>query len=116
MTKVVSITADGLDSSPEEFRLTANDTSPLLGHPNPGISLRFLNVGPAAVVRAAQEYWRDCEPRSLSLAGENEDIVWFVFCNLPAGVVSGTVDPVVLTPSGAPPALPPPTAQPTDNR
>lgn len=112
MTKVVSVTADGLDSYPDRFRLTENDTSPLLGFPHSGISLRSLKVGPAAVIRAAQEHWQECQPRALSLVGENDDLTWYIFCNLPAGVVLGTVDPETgdFTPSGAPPALPPPTA------
>jgi hypothetical protein len=45
----------------------------------------------------------------MTLYGEEDDLAWTVFCNLPEGVVSGSVDARtgVFTPSLAPPAIPP---------
>ena len=50
----------------------------------------------------------------MTLFGEEEDLSWIVFCNLPEGVVSGWVDvrTGAFTPSSAPPAVPPPVATP----
>ena len=78
------------------------------------MDLRSLRIGPASVVRAATGHWPDCGIRGISLHGQGDDLVWYVFCNLPEGVVSGTVDGQsgVFTPSLAPPAIVPPTATP----
>ena len=109
LTQAISLTADMLGPSPVPFELVLNDVSPLLCCQHPGISLRFLQVGPAAVIKTASRHWQDCQPRGLTLSGRDDDLVWYIFCNVPEGVVSGTVDGSTgaFTPSLAPPARPP---------
>ena len=86
----------------------------LLGHPSPGFNLERLRVGPAFVVKAATRHWEGCPVRGLSLHGVEDTLTWYIFCNLPKGVVSAMVDGVTgeFTASLAPPAFPPPTATP----
>ena len=71
-----------------------------------------MRIGPAAVVKAATQHWNGCPVRGLSLHGEEAQLVWYIFCNLPEGVVYGTMDGVTgeFVPSLAPPAIVPPTA------
>lgn len=78
--------------SPDDWEI-GSEWSPLLGHPQTGINLGALRVGPAAVKGAAINHWPGCQIRgSLTLGGEGDNLVWYVFCNLPAGVVGGTVN------------------------
>ena len=103
--EVISVTVPSAASSPDQWQIHVG-ISPLGGHPRPGLLLRALRIGPASVTEAATEYWQGCGIRGLNLIGEGADLVWYVFCNLPQGVVSGTVDARtgVFTPSLAPPA------------
>lgn len=82
--------------------------------PEAGLDVSAVRVGPRAVLEVATDQWPGCELRSMTLVGGDEGSTWHVFCNLPEGVVSGTVDPVtgLLTNSSAPPARVPVTATP----
>lgn len=88
--------------------------SPLIGHKSSGLFLDALRVGPDAVVEAATGHWNGCPVRGLGLTGEEDLLVWHIFCALPEGVVSGTMDGATgeFIPSLAPPAIVPPTATP----
>ena len=112
-TKAVTVTVPELGAPTEAWTIHIG-ISPLIGHGRPGMDLPSLRIGPASVVRAAIEHWPACGIRSIGLHGQGDDLVWYVFCNLPEGVVSGTVDGQsgVFTPSLAPPAIVPPTATP----
>jgi len=112
-TKAVTVTVPEPGAPPEAWSIHIG-VSPLVGHRSPGIDLLSLRIGPASVVRAATGHWPACGIRSIGLHGQGDDLVWYVFCNLPEGVVSGTVDGQsgVFTPSLAPPAIVPPTATP----
>ena len=110
-TKEVSVTVPEPGAPPEAWKIHIG-VSPLIGHPSPGIDLPSLWIGPASVMRAATGHWPACGIRSIGLHGHGDNLVWYVDCNLPEGVVSGTVDGQsgVFTPSLAPPAIVPPTA------
>ena len=113
-TRAVVLTAESLSQPSGGFELSLPESSPLVGHPATGFTLRFLEVGPAAVVGAAGKFWGDCRPRGLTLVGKDDALTWFVFCDTPVGVVSATVDAQtgLFTPSSAPPARIPRTATP----
>ena len=112
-TKAVTVTIPELGAPPEAWSIHMG-VSPLIGHQSPGIDLPSLRIGPASVIRAATGHWPTCGIRSIGLIGQGDDLVWHVDCNLPEGVVSGTVDGQsgAFTPSLAPPAIVPPTATP----
>lgn len=88
--------------------------SPLVGHQSEGLFLDGLRVGPLTVIEAATKHWNGCPVHGLTLIGEEGQLAWYIFCNLPGGVVSGTMDGVTaeFVPSLAPPAIIPPTATP----
>ena len=90
------------------------DSEFVMQRPEAGLDVGSVSVGPRAVLDAASDQWPGCELRSMTLVGGNEGASWYVFCNLPEGVVSGTVDPVTgeLTDSDAPPARIPAVATP----
>ena len=92
--------------------------SPLIGHQSSGLFLDGLLVGPGAVIEAATKHWNGCPVHGLTLTGEERQLVWYIFCNLPQGVVSGMMDGVTgeFVPSLAPPAQLPPTATPDCKR
>ena len=110
-TKEISVTVPEPGAPPEAWNIHSG-ISPLIGHQSLGIDLPALRIGPASVIRAATGHWPACGIRSIGLHGQGDDLVWYVFCNLPEGVVSGTVDGQsgVFTASLAPPAIAPPTA------
>ena len=113
-TKEVSVTVPEPGAPPEAWSIHSGLPHHLPVHDNPGIALPTLRIGPASVLRAAIGHWPACGIRSIGLHGQGDDLVWYVDCNLPEGVVSGTVDGQsgVFTPSLAPPAIVPPTATP----
>ena len=117
-TLAVTIRANELADSPDDWRVQSGHLTPLLGHAAPGIDVRALLVGPSAVKDAALAHWPECDVRSLGLTGSSADLTWYVFCNLPGGVVSGTVHGTTgaFFASPAPPAQPPPTAVPDSPR
>ena len=92
--------------------------SPLVGHQSSGLFLDGLRVGPGAVIEAATKHWNGCPVHGLTLTGEDRQLTWYIFCSLPEGVVSGTMDGVTgeFVPSLAPPAQLPPTATPDCER
>ncbi len=107
------------ESDPERWVVSTMEVSPLLGHPSPGISVSGLRAGPQSVVRGMRDAWPGCTVRSISLHGTDGDLIWYGFCNLPEGGMSGTLwdrasDPAPgeFEPSGAPPARVPVTATP----
>ena len=104
-TKAVTVTVPEPGAPPEAWSIHIG-ISPLIGHQSPGIDLSSLRIGPASVVEAATEHWKGCAIKGITLLGEGEKLVWYVFCNLPQGGMSGTVDARtgVFTPSLAPPA------------
>ena len=112
-TRVVTVTVPAEDVPIEEWEVSTG-ISPLTGNQSLGLFLDGLQIGPATVVKAATQHWSGCPLRGLSLIGAEHQLVWYVFCNLPEGVVSGTMDGQsgVFTPSLAPPAIVPPTATP----
>ena len=60
--------------------------------PGPGLDFSSVMVGAQAVHDIASDQWPACDLRSMSLASAEPEPVWYVFCNLPEGVVSGTVN------------------------
>ena len=112
-TKDVSVTVPKPGAPPESWSIRSGG-SYLIGHPSPGINLLSWQIGPASVAHAATGHWPACVIRSIGLTGQGDDLVWYVFCSLPEGMVSGMVDGQsgVFTPSLAPPAVAPPTAKP----
>ena len=116
-TKAVTVTVPEPGAPPEAW-IIHSGVSPLVGHQSLGIDLPSLRIGPASVVRAAIGHWPACGIRGIGLHGQRDDLVWYVDCNLPEGVVSGTVDGQsgVFTPSLAPPAIMPPIATPDCRR
>ena len=88
--------------------------SPLIGRRSSGLFLDGLRVAPSEVVKAATAHWNGCPLRGLTLTGEGDQLTWYIFCNLPEGVVSGTMDGVTgeFGPVQKPPARVPPTATP----
>ena len=92
--------------------------SPLIGHQSPGLVLDGLRIGSGKVVQTAAQHWNGCPVRGLTLTGEEGQLVWFIFCDLPEGVVSGSMDGVTgeFVPSLAPPARSPHTATPDCRR
>ena len=98
--------------SGEEFEVVLPDVAYFAGQPMREIELQALRVGPATTAQAATGHWPGCRIRSLMVAGQGDHLTWYVFCELPEGVVSATVDnrTGVFQPSDAPPARPPPTA------
>ena len=115
----VNLHLENPESDPERWVVSTVEVSPLLGHPSPGISLSGLRAGPQRVVRGMRDAWPGCTVRSISLHGTDGDLVWYGFCNLPEGGMSGTLwdrasDPAPgeFEPSLAPPARVPVTATP----
>ena len=82
--------------------------------PEAGLDIGSVRVGARAVFDTASDQWPGGELRGMTLVAGDEGTTWRVSCNLPEGVVSGTVDPVtgLLTNSSAPPARVPVTATP----
>jgi hypothetical protein len=112
-TTVISVTVSGEDSPPDQWQVNVG-ISPLVGLTRPEMRIDALRFGPGFVAETATRYWEGCGIRSLGLTGEGSELVWYVFCDLPQGVVSGLVDgrTGAFTPSGAPPARPPQVATP----
>ena len=92
-----------------DWRVVESGFTPFEGQANPGINLRELRAGPAAVTRYATGHWSGCGVRAMTLYGDADHLAWTVFCNLPDGVVSGLVDARTgaFTPSTQPPIQPP---------
>ena len=113
-TREISVTIPAADADRGTWTVRLPSVSKLTGHRSPGMKLDGLLVGPSAVTAAATRQWEGCGIRTLSLHGKGNDLVWFVFCNLPQGVVQGTVDGRTgeFVPSDAPPAVVPPVATP----
>ena len=113
-TQEISVTVPSPDVETEAWELNMPSVSKLTSHRAPGMALEGLRVGPANVARVASEHWQGCSIRSRSLVGDGEEMVWYVFCDLLQGVVSGTVDGRTgeFVPSNAPPAVVPPIATP----
>ncbi|MCH8223472.1 MAG: hypothetical protein IH868_08695 [Chloroflexi bacterium] len=90
------------------------DSEFVMHRPEAGLDVSSVRVGPGAVLDAASDQWPGCELRSMTLVGGDEGARWYVFCNLPEGVVSGKVNVVTgeLTDSDAPPARVPAIATP----
>ena len=107
-TKEVSVTVPEPGAPPESWSIRMGGIY-YLGHPSPGMDLSSLRIGPASVVQDATGHWTGCGIRGVSLIGLGDELVWHVFCNLPEGVVSGTVDGQsgVFTPSLALAIVPP---------
>ena len=116
-TKEVSVTVPEPAAPPESWSIRLGGIY-FLGHPSPGMDLSSLRIGPASVVQAATGHWPACGIRGVTLIGQGDELVWRVFCNLPEGMVSGTVDGQsgVFTPSLAPPAIVPAIATPDCRR
>ena len=106
------VVAPGMDSPPESWEVHPPSVSPLVGHVAADLSMGSLRTGPDAVQRAASSHWGSCENANVGLTGEGDDLVWYVFCELPEGVLSGTGEPAslsppaLLRPSGHPPPRP----------
>lgn len=98
-------------TSPEQLKVIDGNPK-LLGHPSAGLDIAAINVDAESVLELAQNHWSNGDFRSLGLSGAGQDLSWYVFWNLPEGVVSAWVDAVTgeFTPSTAPPAIVPPIA------
>ncbi len=103
------------DVPTEQWQILDVGQTPLMGHPEPGLRVESLLVGPEAAQRAATSHWQDCRISDLGLGGSEENLVWYVSCQVAQGGVSGIVDGRTgdFTPSPAPPAVPAPTAMPS---
>ena len=110
-TRTIVVHVPGLDVPMHGWRVQDEEFTRFSGQPK-GLDLRAVHSGPAAVARSATGHWPGCTVRAMTLFGEEEDLSWIVFCNLPEGVVSGWVDvrTGAFTPSSAPPAVLPPIA------
>lgn len=113
-TRTLSITFSAFRPDNGRWRAIEQGLTPLTGLTRPGMEIGALRTSPEAVRQAATDNWPDCELRGLMLFGTGNDLTWHIFCNIEAGVVSGTLDDStgVFTPSRAPPVQPPPTAVP----
>lgn len=113
-TQTLTINFTVFETDNGQWRAIEEGLTPLIGYAHPGIDIEVLRTGPAAVHQAATDEWPDCELRGLMLNGTGTDLTWRIFCNIEAGVVSGTLDDStgVFTPSPAPPVRPAPTAVP----
>ena len=111
----VDVFVPAAGAAAEEYRVVPLDLGYLAVRKVPEMELGALRVGPAAVGKAATDHWDGCDLRSLSISGQGQELFWYVFCELPEGVVSGTVDNEsgVFQPFSAPPARIPSTATPT---
>ena len=58
------------------------ETSPLLGHASPGLNLQALVVAPGAAERLAKEHWQRGNLQALTLSGDRQDLIWYMFWNL----------------------------------
>ena len=112
--RAIDVHVPGPDVPRDDWRVQDEGLWPGFWLAGPGMDLRAVRAGPAAVARSATGHWSGCGVRAMTLLGEAEDLSWTVFCNLPEGVVSGWVDARTgaFTPSSAPPAIPPPSATP----
>jgi len=112
-TQTIAVHVPGPEVPRDDWSVLDEGLTPLIGQASPGIDLRALRAGPAAVARSATGHWSGCGVRAMTLYGEGEDLSWTVFCNLPEGVVSGSVDARTgeFTPSSARPAVPPPSVE-----
>jgi hypothetical protein len=110
----VDVTAPSPDTPVGDWGVLVTDKTPLLGHPNNDLDLQAVKVTPAEAGEAVVDHWPGCALRSITLAGDGDVLIWYVFCDLPEGTVSGVVNARTgaFTPSDAPPSRPPPTATP----
>lgn len=106
----VSVRAPDWQAAPDTWTVTV---TPVL-KPHAGLDLRGLHVGPERVGAAALAHWPDCAAPTFTLFGMGVDLEWTVFCRVPAGTVTGTMDAAGgdFVPSAAPPIPLPPTAGP----
>ena len=113
-TQEISVTVPSPDAKGGAWEVKMPSVSKLTSHQAPEMALNGLRVGPANVARVASGHWQGCRIRGRSLVGDGEELVWYVFCDLLQGVVSGTVDgrTAEFVPSSAPPAIVPPIATP----
>ena len=116
-TQEITVLVPVEDVPSEEWEVRTG-ISPLIGHPSPGLFLDGLRIGPGKVIKAAAQHWNGCPVRGLTLVGEEHQLVWHVSCDLPEGVVSGTMGGLTgeFVPSLAPPVQSPPTATPDCRR
>jgi len=112
-TEELTMTASSPDLPPDRWKVDRG-ASPLVGTKEPGIDLQAWRTGPGAVTRAAQAQWPGCRVADLAFLSFNGDLTWVVFCDLPSGTVSGTLDnrTGVFKANPAPPAPQPLTATP----
>lgn len=110
----VDVTAPSPDTPAGDWGVLVTDNSPLLGHANNDLDLQAVTVSPAQAGRTMLDQWPDCKPRGITLAGEGEVLIWYVFCDLPEGTVSGVVNARtgVFTPSNETQSSPPEMATP----
>ena len=115
-TREIAVTIPAADADRGTWTVGLPTTSKLTAHPSAGMKLEGLRAGPGAVAAAANREWEGCGIRARILSGEGDDLVWYVFCNLPQGVLQGFVDGRTgeFVPSAAPPAVVPPIATPVE--
>ena len=113
-TVEVDVTVPEPGAPPEAWEVAVLSVSKLVGHTGPDLELEKLKVGPDQVAQAMAAQWPGCAVRTMTLIGEEDELVWVGFCDTPAGTVSGTMDNAtgVFEPSAAPPARPPATSTP----
>lgn len=110
----VDVTAPSPNTPVGDWGVLVTDKTPLLGHPNNDLDLQAVTVSPAKAGESVLDHWPGCTLRGITLAGDGQVLIWYVFCDLPEGTVAGVVNARtgVFTPSDAPPSRPPPTATP----
>ena len=114
MVRDVEVFVPAEQSPSEDYEVMLLDSVYWAKGEHPGLELGALRVGPAAAVKAASDYWHGCNLRALWVFGQGQELFWYVSCELPEGVETGTVDSQsgVYQPWSAPPAPTPPTATP----
>ena len=110
MVRDVEVFVPAEQSPSEDYEVMLLDSVYWAKGEHPGLELGALRVGPAAAVKAASDYWHGCNLRALWVFGQGQELFWYVSCELPEGVETGTVDSQsgVYQPWSAPPAPTPP--------
>ena len=115
LTKVVTVVVPQPDAPNGAWHTTVSKVSPLLSYAEPALDLQDLRTGPERVAHAITAHWPGCTLRGITLYRENGQLIWLAFCNIPEGVVEGSINDRtgVFQPSAAPPAPLPSTTTPS---
>ncbi|HTE84413.1 MAG TPA: hypothetical protein VK821_06755 [Dehalococcoidia bacterium] len=92
-TQEIDVSIADPTQHPDEWKIVTGLTSPLAGWTQPALDLSCLRVGPATAAAAMVRYAPDSRVRGMTLvqAAAGTDLTWYVFSEVPEGVLSGTV-------------------------